>query len=159
MNFEDAFRNVIGEEGGYVDHPSDPGGETKYGISKRSYPNVDIANLTLEQARAIYKRDYWDRLRGDELPYPLAEFLFDFAVNSGVGAATKALQRALGVLPDGVIGPVTLAAARAKDPRHVMRLVFVDRALLFAGNANLDTFGHGWFARLFDVTFRFAKEV
>lgn len=85
MNFDTAFERLIGHEGGEVNHPKDPGGHTKYGISKRQYPSVDIAALTLDDAKAIYKRDYWDAIKGDERAYPVAFELFDAAVNHGVG--------------------------------------------------------------------------
>lgn len=93
MSFERAFRIVVGEEGGYVNDPRDPGGETKYGISKRSYPNVDIKNLTLEQARAIYREDYWDALKLDGQPWHKALCLFDCAVNQGRAVAVELLQQ------------------------------------------------------------------
>lgn len=157
MNFDTAFQNVIGVEGGYVNNKNDNGGETKFGISKRAYPNLDIAELTLDEAKQIYKRDYWDRIKGDQLPYALAEFVFDYAVNSGVITAIKALQRSVGALPDGVIGPKTIACVQQKGALQTVRIMFVDRAMLFAHHEDLEEFGHGWFARLFDVTERFLK--
>ena len=96
MDFDEAFDILIGHEGGHVDHPNDPGGETKYGISKRAYPDVNIAALTLDDAKAIYREDYWDRVRADELPAELRFPLFDAAVNSGVAQSIKWLQRAVG---------------------------------------------------------------
>jgi lysozyme family protein len=124
--FDQAFRFVAGEEGGYTDNPADPGnwtggrcgqGEcrgTKFGISAASYPDLDIASLTLDRAQAIYRRDYWDRVAGDQLPPPLALLVFDASVNNGPGRATRWLQVALGVSADGVIGPKTIAAVQAK---------------------------------------------
>jgi len=90
---EEAIKNVLGREGGYANNPADRGGETKYGISKRSYPNLDIANLTKEEAAAIYKRDYWDGMNIDQLPPEMREVVFDAAVNQGKGFASKALQQ------------------------------------------------------------------
>jgi hypothetical protein len=90
--FPEAFDFVIGREGGYNNDPRDPGGETKYGISKRSYPDLDIASLTLDDARRIYQQHYWDRVGGDELPAPLALVVFDTAVHSGVSRALKFLD-------------------------------------------------------------------
>ena len=113
--FEQCFKQLIHHEGGYVNDPKDPGGETKYGISKRSYPDVDIAALTLEQAQAIYLRDYWMRARCDELPPAIAFLVFDCAVNSGIGQAIRFLQRAVGVADDGLIGPMTIAAVSRVD--------------------------------------------
>lgn len=151
MDFNTAFDLVIGHEGGYANDPADPGGETKFGISKRQYPGEDIANLTLERARSLYRRDYWDKLCADALPAGLGYYLFDTAVNCGVGFAAESLQRAAGVLPDGSIGPRTLAAAKPLAPQHLFRLMFVDRAMRYALNPNIKRFGRGWFARLFDV--------
>lgn len=143
--FDKALAIVLRHEGGYVNDPRDPGGETKYGISKRAYPNVDIANLTVEDAAAIYRRDYWDKLRPDELPADLAVVLFDTAVNQGVSRAIRLLQKACGVAQDGVMGPNTIAAAnRMKD--IVVRLS-AERAIAYANTANFDTFARGWLRR------------
>jgi lysozyme family protein len=159
VRFDQVFDRVVGREGGYVNDSRDPGGETKFGISKRQYPDTDIKGLTLEQAKAIYLRDYWDKIRGDDLPEPVDEFLFDFAVNSGVEHAVESLQGAVGVLRDGAIGPKTLAAVGAKKLRDIVRLVFVDRAMVFALNPNDKLYGRGWFARLFDLTERALTEI
>lgn len=88
-SFEWAVKFVLDHEGGYVNDPSDPGGETKYGISKASYPNVDIANLTVDQAKAIYRRDYWKPVGAGAQPQDIALALFDFAVNAGVARAQR----------------------------------------------------------------------
>src|SRR5689334_6646940 len=102
---------VIGHEGGLVDDPRDPGGLTRYGISKRAYPGEDIQNLTLERAKELYRRDYWAPIKGDELPNALGLCLFDMAVNSGPAQAIRTLQRAIDVPVDGIIGPGTLGKA------------------------------------------------
>jgi len=108
-DFEIAILKVIKHEGGYVNDPKDSGGETKYGISKRAYPDVDIKNLTLQDAKAIYKRDYWDRVKGDLIDsQEIAESIFDFGVNAGVRTASKMAQLVLDVEPDGKIGPKTI---------------------------------------------------
>ena len=111
--FEKAFERTIGHEGSYVWNPQDPGGETKHGISRRSYPRENIAEMTIERARVIYERDFWVAAKCDEMPDRLAIEVFDASVNSGIPQASRWLQRSLGVADDGVIGPVTLAAARA----------------------------------------------
>jgi lysozyme family protein len=92
--FDKAFEIVVGLEGGYVNHPLDPGGETKFGISKRAYPHLNIKTLTLEKAKSIYKKDYWDAAECSLLEPALALLYFDFAVNSGVGAARQMLKEA-----------------------------------------------------------------
>ena len=89
MNFDTAFDRLMGNEGGYSNELNDPGGETKWGISKRSYPDLDIKNLTREQAKAIYLRDFWIRGAMDQLPPAVAFQVFDFAVNSGIETAIR----------------------------------------------------------------------
>jgi lysozyme family protein len=122
MDFNTAFERLIGHEGGYVNDPRDPGGETKFGISKRSYPAEDIAGMTLERAKRIYLRDYWGPVGCDAVPDAIRFDLFDMAVNSGVKPAIKTLQRAAGEVVDGILGPRTLAAsASMPGPRLVAR--------------------------------------
>jgi lysozyme family protein len=110
MNFDQAFERLIGHEGGYVNNPADPGGETKFGISKRAYPGEDIAGLTLERAKALYLRDYWGPAGCDAVPDHIRFDLFDAAVNAGVKRSVQMLQSACGETPDGIIGPHTLQA-------------------------------------------------
>lgn len=113
--FDRAFTDLMQHEGGakFTDHPADRGGPTKYGISQRAYPDVNIGELTEEQAKAIYRRDFWDRLQCDLLPPQIAIKLFNVAVNMGIRPAAKLLQEALNFLRteqlavDGVLGPVT----------------------------------------------------
>jgi lysozyme family protein len=157
--FDQAFAIVVGHEGGYVNNPADPGGETKYGISKRSYPDLDIANLTETDAEAIYKRDYWDKLSLDIADAGLALVAFDAAVNNGVGAAIKWLQGALGVTPDGVIGPQTLSALAACAGDKAQAALVGMHASRINMMANLDTwktFGGGWSKRLAQIPFQAA---
>ena len=149
-SFEFAFTKVTSShvEGGFSNDKNDPGGATKFGISQRSYPNVDIKNLTLDQAKAIYRADYWDAIKGDELPDPLSHLAFDAAVNQGVDPARRLMQEALGVRVDGVIGKVTLAAARASTNKECAKFMSL-RALRYINTKNFDTYGKGWFNRLF----------
>lgn len=145
MNFDDAFARLIGNEGGYVNNPADPGGETKFGISKRSYPDVDIAGLTVEGAKAIYLRDFWAPL-GDA-PGPVKFQVFDFAVNSGVQTAIRKLQAAIGVADDGHWGPVS-AARLASMPIPVVLMLFVAERLDFWRKCSTwPQFGAGWTSR------------
>jgi lysozyme family protein len=111
--FEEAIGGVIADEGGYVNDPKDPGGETKYGISKRSYPNLDIKNLTLQQAKDIYKQDFW--LFDGLLSQPVANKIFDMYVNIK-HTAIRLAQKVAGAVPDGVYGTKTEAAINAMDP-------------------------------------------
>lgn len=148
MTFDEAFEKLIGHEGGYVDHPNDPGGETKYGISKRAYPGEDIAGMTLERARELYRRDYWSPAGCDAVPDGVKFDLFDMAVNSGVKTAIRTLQRAVGTEPDGVLGPVTLQAIQSM---HAARLVarFNGHRLQFMSSLSTwPAFGRGWANRI-----------
>lgn len=149
-DFDQAFESVISIEGKYSNDPRDPGGETMFGVSKRSYPDVDIKNLTLDGAKAIYKRDYWDKIKGDLLPYPLNLFMFDCAVNQGVDPAIRLLQKTLGIQQDGIFGILTVAAAK-KMGKEALALYLSDRALRYTGTRNFDTYGRGWLKRLFVV--------
>lgn len=151
QNFDKAFSAVIDAEGGYVNDPKDPGGETKYGISKRRYPNEDIKSLTLARAKELYERDFWNEVSGDELPWPLALFVFDAAANQGPGAALTLLQKSLGVKQDGRLGPATRKALATANQRHICPLFMADRALRYTGTRNFDIYGRGWLKRLFDV--------
>ena len=132
-NFNRAFTFVVGEEGGYVNNPADPGGETKFGISKRAYPDLDIANLTLEQAKAIYHKDYWDTLALDMRPYGAALCLFDCGVNQGVARALELLNR----------------VSTSSQPFVIA--FQAERALRYAELATFPTFGRGWMRRLLRV--------
>src|SRR3990172_4420720 len=106
--FLDIFPHLLRDEGGYVNDPDDAGGETKFGISKRVYPNENIAELTIDKARAIYLKDYWQRGRCEELPADIRYIYFDTCVNMGIRTAVKLLQRAEGVTDDGAFGKQTL---------------------------------------------------
>jgi lysozyme family protein len=156
--FDKAFEHIIGEEGGYTNHPRDPGGETKYGITKRDYPDLDIANLTVDQAKHIYRDNYWDAIKADYLPESIATLVFDSAVNQGVMRATKLMQRALEVQVDGVIGPRTIAAAQNIDPIDFAVKFGAERALHYAALSNFDVFGRGWMRRLLRTTLKVEKQ-
>ena len=160
--FMAAFTNVVGIEGKYSNNPHDPGGETMYGITvkvARAFGYLGpMQSMPMQVACDIYHKQYWTVINADNLPGALAEFLFDLAVNSGPGTAARALQAAVGALPDGIIGPHTLTLVAARTESAIVRLIFVARAKIFAHHPDLATFENGWFARLFDVTYRFAKE-
>ncbi len=139
---------VLSHEGGYVNNPRDPGGETKYGIAKRSYPGVDIKALTRQDAIAIYERDFWRRVQGDKLPRPFAFQALDAAVNHGIGNAVRWMQRAAGVADDGVIGPVTLAAVARQEPADLVLNFNAERLEFYAKLQTFDHFGRGWTRRV-----------
>jgi lysozyme family protein len=133
MSFEQSVAQVLRHEGGYVNDPNDPGGETKYGISKKAYPNVDIKNLTIDGAKAIYKRDYWDAINADSLPPAVRYAAFDTAVNMGVGIARRFVQESGG------------------DLNKFSELRRARYAMLIQRNPRLAKFQRGWNNRVNDV--------
>jgi len=147
---------TIGHEGNYVNHPNDKGGETKYGISKRSYPNVDIKNLTEEEAYAIYERDFYNAVGLNRIASPRIRWkVFDIGVNCYPKTAVKMLQRAVGVTPDGLLGPMTAHMVSLWEPSQVLeRLVEEQKA--HYGNIILrdptqKVFFRGWMKRADDT--------
>ncbi|WP_335956454.1 glycoside hydrolase family 108 protein [Acinetobacter bereziniae] len=160
MNFDKAFERLIGHEGGYSTDREDlgnwTGGKvgkgvfkgTKYGIAANTYPNLDIKNLTIEQAKAIYKKDWWDKLGADQLHPAIVYQLWDFAVNAGKSRAVKELQQAVGVPDDGIIGPKTIAAVKAKDVNDVLLLLASERLSFYTSLKTWSTYGKGWTNRV-----------
>ncbi len=147
-DFHRCIEIILAEEGGKVNHPRDPGKLTNFGISQRSYPNLDIAHLTREQALEIYRRDYWEPLHGDDLPAGLDLLALDTAVNMGTTTAALLLQEALNVRTDGLIGGMTINGARQQMPAILGKFCAL-RAWRYEINRNEDVFGKGWFRRLF----------
>lgn len=139
---------ILGAEGGYVNNPNDPGGETKWGISKRSYPLLDIKNLTIEDAVEIYKRDYLGKLKWREYHDGVAYQLLDLAVHSGVKRATKILQEAIHVKPDGIIGPITISRINQISESDLIMLLIAKRIEFLTGLPTWNSFGKGWMRRI-----------
>jgi lysozyme family protein len=148
MNFDRAFDTLIGHEGGYVNHRADPGGETKFGISKRSYPGEDIQAMTIERAREIYARDFWGPAGCDAMPDVAKLQVFDTAVNSGVGTAIRLVQRAVGVTVDGELGPHTLQAIGSMPAARFIARFNAHRLEYMAGLQTWPSFGRGWARRI-----------
>ena len=146
--FDLLVERVLSHEGGYVNDPRDPGQETRWGISKRAYPHLDIRNLTRAQAVDIYRRDFWQRVRGDELPREFAFQALDAAVNHGIGNAVRWMQRAAGVADDGVIGPVTLAAVQRAQAADLVLRFNAERLRFYAKLTTFSTYGRGWVNRV-----------
>jgi len=152
MNFEQAFIKLIGHEGGFSDHPADPGGRTMYGITERvaranGYAG-DMRLLPLAKAKDIAKREYWDACRADELPAAIRFDLFDAAYNSGPRQAIKFLQRAVFTRADGRLGPRTLVATQVYVPSAICAR-FNGHRLDFMNNLkNWDAFSEGWAQRI-----------
>ena len=143
--FDQAFDRLMAHEGGYTNNPADPGGETNWGISKRSYPNVDIKNLTRDQAAAIYLRDFWQPL-GDAPPAVKFQ-AFDFAVNSGIQTAVRKLQAAIGVADDGHWGPLSAAKLASMDVNDVLLRYVAQRLRFWVKCSAWPTMGAGWVNR------------
>lgn len=158
-NFEYCLKHVLQSEGGYVNHPSDPGGRTNLGVTqkvweewlKRPVTEQEMRDLTPEMVAPLYKQRYWDRVKGDELSTGIDLCVFDFAVNSGVHRGATFLQRMVGAKEDGLIGPRTLAAVKAEEPDVLIRRYCDARLKFLQGLSTFATFGRGWTARVMRV--------
>ncbi|MFZ6773019.1 glycoside hydrolase family 108 protein [Undibacterium sp. SXout7W] len=151
--------DVLPAEGGYVNDLRDPGGETKFGISKRTYPNLNISGLTLDDAKRIYKRDFWDVLQLDGAPLSIARHLMDAAVNSGVQGAIRMLQRAVGVADDGHVGPVTQAAIAKMQTHDIVMRFDAERMEYMTRCSGWPTYGKGWVLRICRLLRKGAQDV
>ena len=162
ITFDEAFKRLIGHEGGYSTDRRDPGNwtggrvgvgtlkGTKFGLAANTYPNLDIKNLTLAQAKAIYKKDWWDKLGADGMHSAIVFQLWDFAINAGKSRAIKELQQAVGVPADGIIGPQTLAAVNAHDLNDVILSLTAERLKFYTSLSTFKTYGKGWTNRVAD---------
>ena len=149
--FTHALQVVLEHEGGYINYPSDPGGETNMGICKRDFPDLDIKTLTLTIASQIYRSQYWIPCRCDDLPDGLDLMVFDCAVNQGVKTACILLQQAVGVKADGKLGPYTLSAIAEQDFTKIITIIAVSRVFKYLQATEWHRYGKGWLNRLFDV--------
>ena len=158
-NFEAALKAILHHEGGYVNHPKDPGGMTNLGVTKRVWEEwvghevsgKIMRELTPEIVGPMYKVKYWDKVKGDDLPTGVDYVVFDAAVNSGPGRAAKWLQACVGVEPDGGIGPKTLAAVNAFDANQLIEDYAKRRLSFLMDLQTWDTFGKGWGRRVAEV--------
>jgi len=158
-NWDKAFRLMLVSEGGYVYHPSDPGGMTNLGVTKATWENwvgresneAEMRGLTPEKVEQMYKKKYWDAVRGDELTAGLDYLMFDFSVNAGAGRAIKTLQTAVGVTPDGGFGPITMAAVQAVDPVELIERFSQAKEDFYRSLTTFPTFGKGWLNRVATV--------
>ena len=158
-NFDEALKAVLHHEGGYVNHPSDPGGMTNLGCTKRVWEEwcgheVDekaMRALTPADVAPLYKAKYWDKIKGDDLPAGVDYVVFDAAINSGPGRAAKWLQSCVGVDPDGGIGPKTLAAVAAFDAKTLVDDYAKRRLSFLMDLPTWPTFGKGWGRRVEEV--------
>jgi lysozyme family protein len=158
-NFDAALKAILHHEGGFVNHPKDPGGMTNLGVTKKVWEEwvgheVDektMRGLTPEIVGPMYKVKYWDKVKGDDLPAGVDYVVFDAAVNSGPGRAAKWLQACVGVEPDGGIGPKTLAAVNAFDASQLVEDYAKRRLSFLMDLQTWDTFGKGWGRRVAEV--------
>jgi lysozyme family protein len=152
MNFDDAFGELIIREGSYVNNPSDPGGETMYGVTARVARAHGYAgpmrSLSIEQAKSIARSEYWDTIKADDLPDEIRFDVFDTAYNSGVSEAVRLLQRAAGVNDDGKLGPVTLNTIRSLNPWRLLCRFNGQRLEFLRHLGTWQTFGGGWAGRV-----------
>jgi lysozyme family protein len=158
-NFERSLALVLKHEGGWADHPADPGGATMKGVTIGTYrrfinakgTKADLRNITNAQLAKVYREQYWNAVRADELPDGLDYAVFDFAVNSGPGRAARYLQGVLGVVIDGQIGPATIKAAKSYRTSDIIENLCGDRMAFLQGLKTWKTFGKGWSSRVAGV--------
>lgn len=152
--------HILKHEGGYVNHPKDPGGATNKGVTQKTYdswrdrqgqPRQSVRSISDSEVSAIYRRDYWDAIKGDDLPAGVDYAVFDFAVNSGIDRASRYLQEVARVAADGKIGPATLAAVAALSPANVINSLCDARMAFLRGLRTFPTFGKGWTTRVSEV--------
>ena len=163
--FSEALEVILHHEGGYVNHPKDPGGETNLGVTKRVYEDFggekEMKDLTKADVEPIYKKNYWDRVKGDDLPEGLDLCIFDFAVNAGPGRAAKFIQRLVKTTVDGGIGPNTLKCINDHVEHYGVSTAIdqyqSERQNYYESLSNFETFGRGWTRRVDEVTEK-AKE-
>ena len=154
-NFDQCMKWVLHHEGGFVNHPDDPGGITNHGVTKKVYEEwverevseQEMRDLTHEDVAPIYKKNYWARLRADDLPSGVDFCTFDWGVNSGTSRSAKALQRMVGVTADGGIGPMTLRAVANHEPQDLVEQMHYVRDQFYRSLSTFSTFGNGWTRR------------
>tara|TARA_Y100001972_G_C7592213_1_gene296895 strand:- start:372 stop:878 length:507 start_codon:yes stop_codon:yes gene_type:complete len=159
-NYNECLKIILMHEGGYVNHPKDPGGETNLGVTKRVYEEwggtKEMKDLTIEDVEPIYKNNYWDKIKGDDLPDGLDLCVFDFGVNAGPGRAAKFLQKMIGTTVDGGIGPMTLKAVNEYVDENGIKETITNyqnmRQEYYEGLSTFDTFGGGWTRRVKETT-------
>jgi lysozyme family protein len=155
-NFDEALKAILKHEGGFVNHPKDPGGMTNLGVTKKVWEEwvgrpVDekaMRALTPETVAPMYKKKYWDAVKADEMPDGLDYLMFDFAVNAGPGRAIKTMQKAIGATPDGAIGPKTMAALKAANQSELVAKFSAEKEAFYRSLPTFATFGKGWLRRV-----------
>lgn len=154
-NFDQCLEMLLKHEGGFVNHPRDPGGATNLGVTLATYEQWVGRSVTIDEMKAltvadvapIYRKEYWNKVRADDLPSGVDWAVFDWAVNSGTGRAAMALQKIVQVAQDGAIGPITLAAVASHNPKIVIEKMYHARQHFYESLSTFDTFGRGWTRR------------
>lgn len=155
-NFDEALKAILKHEGGFVNHPKDPGGMTNLGVTKKVWEawvgkavgEKEMRALTPATVAPLYRKQYWDAVKADELPAGLDYLMFDFAINAGPGRAIRTMQKAIGTTPDGAIGPKTMAALKAADPTDLIAKFSQEKELFYKALPTFATFGRGWLRRV-----------
>lgn len=160
LTFDEAFERLIGHEGNFTNDKNDRGNwttgivgkgilkGTKFGISAMTYPHLDIKNLTLAQAKQIYKRDWWDGLAAKNINAAIVFQVWDFAINAGMATAKRKLQSAVGVADDGIIGPITIKAINDADLNDVLMKFNAERLTYYTKLSTWGRYGKGWTNRV-----------
>ena len=154
-NFDKCLTMLLKHEGGFVNHPKDPGGMTNLGVTKAVYDKwigresteAEMRALTQDDVAPIYKKNYWDRIKADDLPSGVDWSCFDWCVNSGSGRPAKAIQRIVGATADGAIGPMTLKSIASQEPKMLVEKMYDQRQEFYENLKTFDTFGRGWTRR------------
>ena len=155
-NFDEALAAVLIHEGGYVNNKLDPGGMTNLGVTKKVWEEwvghlvgeKEMRALTPDTVAPMYRKKYWDAVKGDELPTGLDYLMFDFAINAGPGRAIKTMQKAIGTVPDGAIGPKTMQALKDADQKDLVAKFSMEKELFYKALPTFATFGKGWMRRV-----------
>jgi len=155
QNFDKCLEMLLHHEGGFVNHPKDPGGMTNLGVTKAVYDawtgkestEAEMRALTPADVAPIYRKNYWDKVRGDDLPSGVDWCAMDWAVNSGSKRPAKAIQKAVGAKQDGAIGAMTLQAVADVDPDRIIEAVYHTRQRFYERLSTFETFGNGWTRR------------
>lgn len=159
QNYDAALARLLVHEGGYTNHPSDPGGPTNFGITIADYrryvkPNAtatDVKAMKIEEAKSIYRSRYWDAQRCDDLPAGVDYAMFDYGVNSGIGRSKPVLQRCCGVAADGVVGEETIKAVQSRDSTALINAICDERLAFLKRLKTWPVFGAGWGRRVAEV--------
>ena len=155
-NWKQSFELMLQSEGGYANHPSDPGGRTNLGVTQATWENwigrqsdeSEMRSLTSDKVEPMYRKKFWDAVRGDELPTGIDYLMFDFAVNAGAGRAIKTLQTSIGVAADGAFGPITMAAMKSFEPVKLIERFSQAKEDFYRSLNTFNVFGKGWLNRV-----------